>query len=276
MKAVLKPARDDVVAHIAEQFETFRDDNGQLPVGRPFDSESHVSKGVGDVILGNKEVQQKLEKYVEQDPALTKRLREEFGLDSSASSSDLAGRLSDQLREKHPFERPPSDIDVQVSSNQPFKQLMDAVLHPALDPYSFPLTEEHLEHLEEEFWVFREALDVLNDEKSDDAARRTAWYSIEDGNESLQSALLERYSPFNEYGGLNNKLLGEIGSANPLIVDTQALCKEWHEEIGRDVNPMFMPSGGPPPYDYLEGERDKENVSMFKLGDWIIFPKVGQ
>ena len=173
MKAVLEPARDDVVAHIAEQFETFRDDNGQLPVGRPFDSESHVSKGVGDVILENKEVQQKLEEYVERDPDLAERLRDKFGLDSSASSSDLAGRLSDQLIENKIFERPPSDIDVQVSSNQPFEQLMGDVL----DPASFKLTEQAREVLEEKFGIFREALEVLSDENSDDDARRTAWYS---------------------------------------------------------------------------------------------------
>ena len=275
MPAVLEPARDDVVTHIAERFETFKDPNGQLPEGRPFDSENHVSKGVCDVILDNKEVQQKLEEYVERDPGLAERLREEFGLDSSASSSDLAGRLSDQLRENDPFERLPSDVDVQVSSNQPFEQLMDAVLDPELDPESFPLTEQHREVLEEKFGIFREALDVLNDENSDDDARRTAWYSIDDANESLPSHLV-RYSPFNDYGGLNPKLLGEIGSANPLVADTKALCEEWHQKIGRDVNPMFMPAGGPPPYDYYHGKRDEENVSRFKPGDWKIYTKEGQ
>ena len=270
MKAVLEPARDDVVAHIAEQFETFRDDNGQLPVGRPFDSESHVSKEVGDVILDNPEVQQKLEEYVERDPGLAGRLRDKFGLDSSASSSDLAGRLSDQLRENDPFERPPSDVDVQVSSNQPFEQRMAAVLE------NEDLSLSELEVLKDKFGIFREALEVLNDENSDDDARRTAWYSIDDANKSLIEPRLEASSPFNEYGGLNKELPGKIGSANPLIVDIRAQCKELQEEIGRDVKPMFFPDGGPPPYNFCENKRDEENVSMNKQGDWKIYTKEGQ
>ena len=84
-----------------------------------------------------------------------------------------------------------------------------------------------------------------------------------------------KYSPFNEYGGLNkNPLVNE--AANPLIVDTRAQCAKWQEEIGRDVKPMFMPAGGPPPYNFYENKRDEENVSRNKQGDWIISPKGGQ
>ncbi len=259
--------------HIAKQFETFKDNDGQLPIGRPFDSELHASNGVGDVIIDNKEVQQKLKEYVEADPALAEKLQEKHGLDSPASFSDLAGRLSDDLRTSDAFKRPPSDIDVQVSSNQPFEQLMDEVLSEE----ESDLSPQRQEVLRDQFESFKEALEVLGNENSDDSERRTAWNSIEDGNKSLEKAGLSEYSPFNDYGGLNKHLLEKIDAQIPLVTRIQALCEEWKEEIGgRDVNPMFTPSGGPPPYDYVENERDRENVSRNKPSDWIIFPKVGQ
>ena len=145
-----------------------------------------------------------------------------------------------------------------------------------LDSASFKLSEQAREVLEEKFGIFREALEVLSDENSDDDARRTAWYSIEDANKFLKEEKLLLYSPFNKFGGLNVELLESKGLANPLIADFQAACAEWNMEIDRDVNPMFMPAGGPPPYNYKDGERHEENVSRNKQGDWTIFPKVGQ